>query len=83
MIFRGLLRLVREDQAAAIVVTYPDRLTRFGQEYLQALLDSFGATLTELDPGEDKTAEQELTDDMLALLLHLTASSSPGNPSHR
>ncbi len=63
-----LLRLVREDQVAEIVVTYPDRLTRFGQEYLQALFDSFGVTLTVLDPGEDKTAEQELTDDMLALL---------------
>ena len=63
-----LLRLVREDQVAEIVVMYPDRLTRFGQEYLQALFDSFAVTLTVLDPGEDKTAEQELTDDMLALL---------------
>jgi putative resolvase len=63
-----LLQLVREDQVAEIVVTYPDRLTCFGQEYLQALFDSFGVTLTMLDPGEDKTAEQELTDDMLALL---------------
>ncbi len=63
-----LLRLVREDQVAEIVVTSPDRLTRFGQEYLQALFDSFGVTLTVLDPGEDKTAEQELTDDMLAVL---------------
>jgi putative resolvase len=63
-----LLKLVREDQVAEIVVTYPDRLTRFGQEYLQALFDSFGVTLTVLDPGEDKTAEQELTADLLALL---------------
>jgi excisionase family DNA binding protein len=63
-----LLRLVREDQVAEIVVTYPDRLTRFGQEYLQALFDSFGVTLTVLDAGEDTPAEQELTDDMLALL---------------
>jgi putative resolvase len=63
-----LLKLVREDQVAEIVVTYSDRLTRFGQEYLQALFDSFGVTLTILDPSEDKTVEQELTDDMLALL---------------
>jgi putative resolvase len=63
-----LLKLVREDQVSEIVVTYPARLTRFGQEYLQALFDSFGVTLTVLDPGEDKTAEQELTDEMLALL---------------
>jgi len=63
-----LLKLVREDQVAEIVVTYPDRLTRFGQEYLQVLFDSFGVTLTILEPGEDKTGEQELTDDLLALI---------------
>jgi excisionase family DNA binding protein len=63
-----LLRLVRADQVAEIVVTYPDRLTRFGQDYLQALFESFGVRLTVLDPGEDTTAEQELVDDMLALL---------------
>ena len=63
-----LLKLVREDQVAEIVVTYPDRLTRFGQEYLQVLFDSFGVTLTILEPGEDKTDEQELTDDLLALI---------------
>ena len=63
-----LLKLVREDQVAEIVVTNPDRLTRFGQEYLQVLFDSFGVTLTILEPGEDKTGEQELTDDLLALI---------------
>ena len=63
-----LLKLVQKDQVAEIVVTFPDRLTRFGQEYLQVLFESFGVTLTILDPSEDKTAEQELTDDMLALL---------------
>ena len=53
---------------AEIVVTSPDRLTRFGQEYLQVLFDSFGVTLTILEPGEGKTVEQELTDDFLALI---------------
>jgi putative resolvase len=63
-----LLKLVREDQVTEVVVTSPDRLTRFGQEYLQVLFDSFGVTLTVLDPGADQTAEQELTDDLLALI---------------
>jgi excisionase family DNA binding protein len=63
-----LLRLVREDQVTEVVVTYPDRLTRFGQEYLQVLFESFGVTLTVLDPGEGRTVEQELVDDLLALL---------------
>ncbi len=63
-----LLKLVIEDQVAEIAVTYADRLTRFGQEYLQVLFDSFGVTFTVLEPGEDNTPEQELTDDLLALV---------------
>ncbi|TMD86665.1 MAG: IS607 family transposase [Chloroflexi bacterium] len=63
-----LLKMVIEDQVAEIAVTYADRLTRFGQEYLQVLFDSFGVTYTVLEPGEEKTAEQELTDDLLALI---------------
>jgi predicted site-specific integrase-resolvase len=63
-----LLGLVRADQVAEIVVTYPDRLTRFGQEYLQALFESFGVALTVLASSEDKTAVQQLTDDLLAEL---------------
>ncbi len=63
-----LLKLVIEDQVAEIAVTYADRLTRFGQEYLRVLFDSFGVTYTVLEPGEEKTAEQELTDDLLALI---------------
>ena len=63
-----LLKMVMEDQVTEIVITYPDRLTRFGQEYLQVLFESFGVTLTILEPGEGRTAEQELTDDLLALI---------------
>jgi putative resolvase len=63
-----LLKLVVEDQVAEIAVTYADRLTRFGQEYLQMLFDSFGVTYTILEPGADKTPEQELTADLLALI---------------
>ena len=39
-----------------------------GQEYLQVLFDCFGVTLTVLEPGEDKTEDAELTDDLLALI---------------
>ena len=63
-----LLKLICEDKVAEVVITYEDRLTRFGQEYLETLFTCFGVTLTVLDPGEEKTPEQELTDDLLALI---------------
>lgn len=77
-----LLKLVRTDRVAEIAVTYPDRLTRFGQDYLEALFESFGVTLTVLDAAEDKTAEQELVDDMLALLASFSGRLY-GMRSHR
>jgi putative resolvase len=63
-----LLKLVCEDKVGEVAITYEDRLTRFGQEYLETLFACFGVTLTVLEPGEEKTPEQELTDDLLALI---------------
>ena len=63
-----LLALVQEYQVAEVVVTCSDRLTRFGLAYLQALFSGYGVTLTVLHPDEDNTPEEELTQDLLALI---------------
>lgn len=63
-----LLKLICEDKVAEVAITYEDRLTRFGQAYLETLFACFDVTLTVLEPGEEKTPEQELTDDLLALI---------------
>ena len=63
-----LLKLVCEDKVGEVAITSEDRLTRFGQEYLETLFTCFGVTLTVLEPGKDKTPEQELTDDLLSLI---------------
>ena len=63
-----LLKLVCEDKVGEVAITYEDRLTRFGQEYLETLFACFGVTLTVLESGEERTPEQELTDDLLALI---------------
>lgn len=63
-----LLALVQDYQVAEVVVTFSDRLTRFGLTYLQALFSGYGVTLTVLHPDEDTTPEEELTQDLLALI---------------
>ena len=63
-----MLKLICEDRVAEVAVTYGDRLTRFGQEYLETLFTSFGVTFTILDPDEEKTPEHELTQDLLSLI---------------
>jgi putative resolvase len=63
-----LLKLVCEDKVREVAITYEDRVTRFGQEYLETLFTCFGVTLTVLEPGEETTPEQELTDDLLTII---------------
>jgi putative resolvase len=52
-----LLKLVCEDRIAEVAVAYRDRLTRFGQEYLETLFAGFGVTFTMLDLGGEKTED--------------------------
>ncbi len=77
-----LLKLVCEDKVAEIAITYEDRLTQFGQEFLETLFACFGVKLTVIDPGEEQTPEQELTADLLALIASF-ASRLYGMRSHK
>jgi putative resolvase len=63
-----LLQLICAEKVGEVAITYEDRLTRFGQEYLETLFGSFGVTLTVLQPGQEKAPAQELTADLLALI---------------
>ena len=66
-----LLALVQDYQVAEVAVTFSDRLTRFGLSYLRALFSGYAVTLTMLAPDEDKTPEEELTQDLLAIIASL------------
>ena len=66
-----LLALVQDYQVAEVVVTFADRLTRFGLSYLRILFSGYGVTLTVLSPDEDKTPEQEVTEELLAIIASL------------
>ena len=77
-----LLAMVLDYQVAEVVVTYADRLTRFGLSYLQVLFSGYGVSFTVLSSEEEKTPEQELTEDLLALIASF-AGRLYGFRSHR
>ena len=58
---------------AEVAITTEDRLTRFGQAFLETLFACFDVTLTVLEPGEEKTPQQEVSDDLLALIASFSA----------
>ena len=63
-----MLSLVQDYQVAEVVVTFSDRLTRFGLSYLRSLFSGYGVILTVLYPDDETTPEQELTADLLAII---------------
>lgn len=63
-----LLTLVQQRQVRRIVLTYQERLARFGFEYLEFLCHSYGVEIVVLNKQEEASPEQELLEDMLAIV---------------
>ena len=55
-----------------IVISNRDRLTRFGYGYLKSLFDRYNCEIIEVNLTDDKTFEQELTDDLIAIIHHFS-----------
>lgn len=65
-----------------VVVASRDRLCRFGFELIQRLVHLDGGKITVLDSRIDKTCEQELAEDLLAIV-HIFSCRQMGRRSHR
>ena len=59
-----------------VVIENKDRLVRFGYEILEQIFKYFGCTILVLnDVLENKTYEQELTDDLISIIHYFTMKS--------
>lgn len=63
-----LIRMVLNDEVREIHVTYKDRLTRFGFNYLQEICTQKDVKICVLRTTKDKDIEKELVDDMMSLI---------------
>ncbi len=64
-----LIDLVCNDQVKNVYVTYKDRLTRFGFNYLETMFKNHGVQIIVLkDKKEEKDVKEELVDDMMSLI---------------
>ncbi len=82
---RGLLKLfsyIVNEQVDVVVVTYRDRLTRFGFEYLEYFFKQFGVRI-EIVYGEvPRDTYQELVEDLIAIVTSF-AGKLYGMRSHK
>lgn len=67
------LQQVAEGKADIILVEYQDRLARFGFEYLRFFVNAFGGCLEVLAEPTGKTANEELVDDLIAIVTSFSA----------
>ncbi|MFP3288014.1 MAG: IS607 family transposase [Acidilobus sp.] len=71
---KGLMRLleyVTNRQVDVVVVTYKDRLARFGLEYLEFFLRQYGVRVEAALGDEPRDSRQELVEDMVEVVSSL------------
>jgi predicted site-specific integrase-resolvase len=64
-----------------IVIAHRDRLCRFGFDLIAELVSKAGGTITILDDINDKSSEQELTEDLLSII-HVFSCRQMGKRSY-
>lgn len=78
--FDELIQLVYAGKVEIIVIENKDRLIRFGFDIIEKIFKMFGTTILVLnDSIEDKTYEQEVTEDLISIIHYFTMKSD----SHR
>ena len=68
-----LLNMVKRGEVERVVIEYPDRLARFGFEYLRNFFDALGVELVVLNGGENEEQKKELAEDLIAIVTSFAA----------
>jgi len=65
-----------------VLVTYPDRLARFGLKYIERHLEYCGVSVEYIRPREEKEPREELIEDLISIIVSF-AGSLYGMRSHK
>ena len=79
--FKTILDLALGGNLQEVVVTYKDRLCRFGFELIESLVVKSGGKITVLDTDGNKSGEQELAEDLLSII-HVYSCKQMGKRSY-
>ena len=79
---KQLFKLVENGEVTRVIITYKDRLTRFGFKYLEQYFNSHGVEIEVIFDDEEKTPEKELVEDLLAIVTSF-AGKLYGARSHK
>ncbi|BCU69683.1 IS607 family transposase [Stygiolobus caldivivus] len=77
-----LFKLVESRSIDVVLITYKDRLTRFGFEYLEEFFSAMGVRIEVVFGEEPKDATQELVEDLISIITSF-AGKIYGMRSHK
>lgn len=80
--YQKLLKMVTNKEVSKVVITYPDRLTRFGFETLKTLFQAFGTEIIVINGELQKEPREELIEDLITIISHF-AGKLYGMRSHK
>ncbi len=78
---KKLINLTKNSEYDALLITYPDRLTRLGFKYLEELFSAYNVRI-ETFFKKDKTPREELVEDLITIISHF-AGRLYGLRSHK
>ena len=64
---------IKEKQIPYLIVEFHDRLTRFGLEYIKALLREYGTELIVVEEKMSRDKMQELVEDLTTIITSFSA----------
>jgi putative resolvase len=70
--FNILINNILENKISNVFISTKDRLSRFGFDYLKNIFNKFNCNIIILDNTENKSYENELTDDLLMIIHHFS-----------
>lgn len=74
--FQKLIQMVVKNEVELVVIENKDRLIRFGYSTIESIFKYFGTKIMVLnDTIENKTYEQELTEDLISIIHYFTMKS--------
>ena len=74
--FQKLIQMVVKNEVELVVIENKDRLIRFGYSTIESIFKYFGTKIMVLnDAIENKTYEQELTEDLISIIHYFTMKS--------
>ncbi|RUM60631.1 MAG: IS607 family transposase [Persephonella sp.] len=71
---RKLLNKIKRGEVKTVIIEYPDRLARFGYEYLKFFMETFGVKIIVVN-GKEETEDlnKELAEDLIAIVTSFSA----------